>query len=152
MSNNYKIKKQHLLLGITDNLNDQKLVSKHKIENVCAMEQKLNTEVNTPWNKLSKSQKLKKLKLFSQKYIENEHLGENIDENISKKCWDFLSDAIDKKRINNKDVEYDQQTERIIKIKSLIYNVDVGQFALKRGNNGSSISSPPNFTLKPGVV
>jgi hypothetical protein len=145
MGDIYKLNKQHLCLGVRDNLNDKKLVSKHKIETVCNSEQKLNAELNKSWIKLSKSQKLKKIKAFSQNYVENEPMLKAMCEDerqcIIKKCWDFLSDAMDKKRVNTKDIEYDSQNEKILKIKSLVYNEELGQFALKRGNNGSIMTA-----------
>lgn len=152
MNDLYKINQRHLGLGKKDSLNDRNLVSKQKIELACNNEQTFNTETRKSWSKMTKTQKLKKIKAFSQFYVATDEtlklLGESDRTKIEVRCWEYLRDAMDKKRINNKDVEYDVKTETIHSIKSLVYNQELGQFALKRGNNGSSVSSLPKFNLK----
>lgn len=152
MNDLYKINQRHLCLGKTDTLNNRNLVSKQKIELACENERVSKTEMCNSWIKMTKTQKLRKLKEFSQYYVKTDEalksLNESIASKITTRCWEFLRDAIDKKRINNKDVEYDGETDSIISIKSLVYNNELEQFALKRGNNGSSISNIPTFNLK----
>lgn len=152
MNDLYRINHRHLGLGKRDTLNNRNLVSKQKIELACNNEQTFNTETRTAWIKMTKTQKLKKIKAFSQFYVETDDRLKLLDDEgrakIEVRCWEFLRDAMDKKRINNKDVEYDVETESILSIKSLVYNQELGQFALKRGNNGSSVSSLPKFELK----
>lgn len=152
MNDIYKINKHHLSLGKNKQLNNQQLVSHRRIEQVCNDEQDFNKETKKEWSKMTKSQKIKKLKLFSQTYTDGDQKTKDKTDvektQICKNCWTFLRDAMDKKRINNKDIEYNVETERIVNIKSLVYNYELDRFALKRGNNGSSISGLPNFKLK----
>lgn len=150
MDDIYKINKYHLGLG-KDNLNHTRLVTKTRIEQVCTNEQDYNSKTKKEWIKLTKSQKLKAMKAYSRVYADvHDNLQSKTDnekENITRVCWTFLRDAMDKKRIANKDVVYDVEEGKISEIKSLVYNDDLQRFALKRGKNGSSISGLPNFKL-----
>jgi len=152
MDDIYKINQYHLNLGNKDNLNEKQLVSKKSIEQVLEKELNFNKEIKKEWIKMTKTQKLKKLKLFSQEYVEdNEELStKNTSEKevIQYLCWQFLRDALDKKRINNKDIEYNIDDDKIINIKSLVYNSDLNKFALRRSKSSSSVENLPSFKLK----
>lgn len=151
MDDIYKINKFNLNLGNTKSLNAKRLVSKTKIDQACKTDQNICVNSKKGWSKMTKTQRLKKIKQFSQTYVnKDEFKGLNDQEKqvITKTCWEFLRDAIDKKRINNKDVDYDEENDVIIDIKSLVYKDQLKRFALKRGNNGSSISISPNLKLK----
>lgn len=151
MDDIYKLNKFNLNLGNTNSLNAKRLVSKTKIDQACKTDQELCVNTKKNWSRMTKTQKLKKIKQFSQSYVNKEEirdLTEKEKQSISKICWDFLRDAVDKKRISNKDVEYDEEKDMLVDIKSLVYKEQLKRFALKRGNNGSSISGLPNLKLK----
>jgi hypothetical protein len=151
MDDIYKINKFNLNLGNTKTLNSKTLVSKSRIDQACKAEQELCVNTKKGWSKMRKAQKLKKIKQFSQSYVNREEfkgLSDDEKQSISKICWEFLRDAVDKKRINNKDVDYDEENDVIVNIKSLVYKEQLKRFALKRGNNGSSISNLPNLRLR----
>lgn len=151
MDDIYKINKFNLNLGNLNSLNTKRLVSKTKIDQVCKTDLEVCENTKKNWPRMTKTQKLKKIKQFSQCYTNKEEfkdLNDKEKQSITKTCWEFLRDAIDKKRISNKDVDYDETTDMIIDIKSLVYKDQLKRFALKRGNNGSSISELPNLKLK----
>lgn len=152
MDDIYKINQRHLGLGGRDKLNERNLVSKNKMEQLCSNEQDNNIETKKEWSKMTKAQKLKLMRQFSLEFTQlNEDLQLKTDDEktkIQSICWTFLREAMDKKRIGTKDIIYDVEGGRIEEIKSLVYNDDLGKFALKRGKNGSSISGMPNFQLK----
>jgi hypothetical protein len=152
MEDIYNINKYQLGLGKIDTLNEKNLVLKNSLENALNNDIKKNDEQSVEWYKLSKTNKLKKIKIFSQQYIymldesSNTKKGEDEIIKMQLECWNFLRDAVDKKRLNNRDIEYDIEEGVIINIKSLVYNIDVKRFALKRVNLNSS--SLPVFKLK----
>jgi len=138
-------------LSVDGNINTKQHVSKNKIEQLLSREQEIVGVVKQDWVKLSKTQKLKKLKLYTAVYIDStlETTCLVKRERLIKGCWSFLRDAFDKKRINNKDVNYDIDDECILDIKSLVYNSDLDRFALKRSKSTTlSNNSIPSFRLK----
>lgn len=158
MDDLYKLNKYHLGLGKhpSTTLNDKNLVTKSTLDKVMERE-KEHCEQNkgVEWYKMNKSQKLKKLKEFSHSYgINNDditNLSEAHQEEIRRLCWAFLREALDKKRISNKDIDYDIDEQTIKDIPYLIYNRDLKRFALKRSKPGciSLNSSGSSREVKP---
>lgn len=141
-------KKFNLKQASLKTINSNNLVSKSKTEQPVKKDRFENP--NPTWSKISKTRRLKQIKQFSQSYTESEEfdaLSDQEKDKIKRSCWIFLRDAIDKKRINNKDVVYNPEFEAIIEIKSLVYNRQIDRFALKRGDNGSFVAEKPTLKL-----
>lgn len=149
MEDIYQLNKYNLGLGkfSTYNLNDINLVNKNTLDKIIERE-KEHSEQNegVDWYKMNKTHKIKKLKEFSHSYGLNDDeitdFTEDVQEQIRRLCWVFLREALDKKRISNKDIDYDMEEQIITSIPSLIYNHDLKRFALKRSKqNTSSLNS-----------
>jgi hypothetical protein len=101
--------------------------------------------VNLPWNKLDKSQKLKKLNDFADKYS----LEHKLDEKITSDLKQMLKEKLNRKCLQKiKDVQYNKETEMIISIPTLILHNH--RYTLKVPDNVSPLHSlaPKNKTVK----
>ena len=89
-------------------------------------EKKIN--VNEPWCKLNKSEKIKKLNIFAQSYKEANNLSEDEFELLIT----FLKETVDRKKLNkSKDVIWDKNTGFIKEIPCLVYIKHTRHFTLK---------------------
>ena len=83
------------------------------------------------WSKLSKTIKIKKLLIYSEKY-KNEN---NLSDDDYEKLIIFFKDCLDKKKLQRvKDVDYNRETGEIINISALIHNKTSNHFTLKNIN------------------
>ena len=104
------------------------------IEDFLEKEKALN--VKEPWNKLDKTQKIKKINDFAERYCSINGYN-NIEK---KKLIDFLIQAIDKKQFTKtKDLTYDKLTGVIKNIPNLEFNKKVGKFHLKKTEKNQSV-------------
>lgn len=89
-------------------------------------EKKIN--VNEPWCKLNKSEKLKKLNIFAANYKSANNLSEDEFELLI----NFLKETVDRKKLNKaKDVIWDKNTGFIKEIPCLVYIKNTRHFTLK---------------------
>lgn len=101
--------------------------------------------INLPWNKLDKSQKLKKLIDFADKYS----LDHQLDEKITTDLKTMLKEKLNRKCLQKiKDVNYDKDAELILSIPALI--IHNNRYTLKVPDNVSPLHSlaPKNKTVK----
>lgn len=112
------------------------------------LESEKNINVGEQWSKMDKTNKIRKLTNFAQKYAsannltEEEHMRLNI----------FFKDCLDKKKLcRTKDVNYDKETGEIKSIPALIHNKPTSHFTLKNIDKRVSTLkglAPPKKTVK----
>ena len=105
------------------------------------LEKERNTNLNEPWNKLNKTDKLSKMKIFSKSYI----IAENMNIEYEDKLYKFLKSNLENKRIQKvKDIVYDKITGVIIEVCGLKYMSEVGRFYLSKPGD-QSVSTSKNL-------
>jgi hypothetical protein len=107
------------------------------------LEDEKNFNKAEPWCKLDKTEKIKKIMEFTEKYKKDN----NLDEEETKKLLSFLKDSIDRKKLQRvKDVVYDKVTGLIKDIPSLVYTKSNKHFTLK--NIDKRVSTIKSLTPK----
>jgi hypothetical protein len=92
------------------------------------LENEKKVNVNEPWCKLNKAEKIKKLNVFAQSYKEDNNLSE--EEFVL--LINFLKETVDRKKLNKaKDVIWDKTTGNIKDIPCLVYIKTTRHFTLK---------------------
>ena len=84
-----------------------------------AIENEKNNRFNKPWNKLDKGSKIKLISDYMIKLKDEKDISENSINKLQKKILSLLNNG-DLNKIE--DVEYCQETCKIISIKNLQYN------------------------------
>lgn len=93
------------------------------------LEKERNTNLNEPWNKLNKTDKLSKMKTFSKSYVSKENMNIEYEE----KLYKFLKTSLENKRIQKvKDIVYDKSNGVIIEVCGLKFINEVGRFYLSK--------------------
>ena len=119
-------------------------------DNIFNLDSFLETEKNNnksePWGKLDKTEKIKKIMIFSQIYKETNEMN---DEEIQL-LINFLKDCLDRKRLTRvKDVIYDKTTGLITEIPALHFNKSNKHFTLKNTEKRiSTLKSLPPKKVK----
>ena len=109
------------------------------------LEDEKNKNKNASWNKLTKVDKINKLKTFSEEYGAEHKLNES----EVKELKTYLKSALDRKRLQNlKEVSYDKETGKIIALTNLSYNKLNKKFTLKNSDKKSS-TIKTSVTKKP---
>ena len=131
------IKYQNMLLN---KKTTQTTSSKSNISSLDCFLQKNQKNEKKSWSKLEKATKLKKLSEF----CDNQDC-ENKD-NLKK----FLLKCLQRKKLQrSKDVNYDEETGKIIDIHGLIFNKKKQKYTLKRtGKKGSTLKCLPRHEKK----
>jgi len=92
------------------------------------LENEKKVNVNEPWCKLNKAEKIKKLNVFAQSYKKDNNLSEEEFELLI----NFLKETVDRKKLNKaKDVIWDKTTGNIKDIPCLVYIKTTRHFTLK---------------------
>lgn len=119
---------------------DINIMSVSKIDNILENEKQKNKKES--WNKLDKTQKIKKLLSFSNKYCE-----ENKSDlyNVETLMFFFKKSLENNKLQKKKDLIYDKDTNEILEIPSLTF--DSGNFSLRNMDN-KRISTLKSLTPK----
>lgn len=92
------------------------------------LENEKKVNVNEPWCKLNKAEKIKKLNVFAQSYKKDN----NLSEEEFKLLINFLKETVDRKKLNKaKDVIWDKTTGNIKDIPCLVYIKTTRHFTLK---------------------
>lgn len=107
------------------------------------LEDEKNFNKAEPWCKLDKTEKIKKIMDFVEKY-KNDN---NLDDEEVKLLVSFLKDSLDRKKLQRvKDVVYDKVTGLIKDIPSLVYTKSTKHFTLK--NVDKRVSTIKSLTPK----
>jgi hypothetical protein len=119
-------------------------------ENLLNLEKFLEDEKNNnkaePWCKLDKTEKIKKILDFVEKYKKEN----NLDDEEAKLLLAFLKDSVDRKKLQRvKDVIYDKATGMIKEIPSLVYTKSNKHFTFK--NLDKRISTMKSLTPKKNI-
>ena len=89
------------------------------------LESEKENRFKKPWSKLEKGNKLNRLNL----YIEDEIKEKELDEDISKKLKKLLHTIFEKGILSkSSEIEYCNETFKIISIKNLVYNEDKNEY------------------------
>jgi hypothetical protein len=109
--------------------------------------------LNENWAKIDNNTKYKKLVNFSKKYVETNHL----DEEVLNILTSFLKESLDNKQLQRvKDVTYDKVTKEIKDIPPLTYNEETKTFSLKIDKNRihtlKSLPPSKNSTMKHKLI
>tara|TARA_E500000331_G_C17079469_1_gene636244 strand:- start:16 stop:648 length:633 start_codon:yes stop_codon:yes gene_type:complete len=108
------------------------------------LEKERKTNQNEPWNKLNKTDKLSKLKAFSQFFIESEEINTDYED----KLYKFLKMNLENKKIQKvKDLEYDKENGIISEIYGLKLLKEVGRFYLSKPGD-QHVSTSKNLAPK----
>ena len=92
------------------------------------LENEKKVNVNEPWCKLNKAEKIKKLNVFAQSYKKDN----NLSEEEFKLLINFFKETVDRKKLNKaKDVIWDKTTGNIKDIPCLVYIKNTRHFTLK---------------------
>lgn len=107
------------------------------------LEDEKNFNKGEPWCKLDKTEKIKKIMEFTEKYKKDN----NLDDEEAKLLVFFLKDSIDRKKLQRvKDVVYDKTSGLIKDIPSLVYTKTNKHFTLK--NVDKRVSTIKSLTPK----
>lgn len=121
--------------------NEQANTTDEKLSEYLENEKHINA--NTPWSKLTKTEKLRLLNLYANTYAITNSLTD--DETVILKS--YLKQSLDRKKLQRiKDVQYDKATGIIKSISGLIFNKQQKRFTLKR--NDSKSTTLKNITTK----
>jgi hypothetical protein len=109
--------------------------------------------LNENWAKIDNNTKYKKLINFAKKYVEANHL----DEDVFNTLTSFLKESLDNKQLQRvKDVTYDKITKEIKDIPPLTYNDETKTFHLKIDKNRihtlKSLPPSKNSTMKHKLI
>jgi hypothetical protein len=108
------------------------------------LEKERKTNQNEPWNKLNKTDKLSKLKAFSQFFIESEEMNIEYED----KLYKFLKMNLENKKIQKvKDIGYDKDNGIISEIYGLKLLKEVGRFYLSKPGD-PHVSTSKNLAPK----
>ena len=102
------------------------------------LEKEKNNYSNEPWNKLNKTDKIKKLYSFAATYVD---VNSIVEEKIAMEK--FLKWSLETKKISKvKDIKYDKCSGKILEISGLGYDSVTKKFAISRtGDNNTSTSN-----------
>jgi hypothetical protein len=114
---------------LSGNMLQESKSSSNDLENLEKfLEDNKTTNQNETWSKLDKTTKMKKMKVFAEKFTKEN----NYTEEESILLSSFLNDCLDRKKLQRvKDVEYDKVTGDIKEIPSLVFNKLNKHFTLK---------------------
>ena len=108
------------------------------------LEKEKNNYSNEPWNKLNKTDKIKKLYSFAAKYVDDNSIN---DEKIAMEK--FLKWSLETKRISKvKDLKYDKCSGKILEISGLDYDSETKKFAISRTGDNNDYTSKQLGTPK----
>ncbi len=86
---------------------------------------------NEPWNKLNKTDKIKKLYDFAENYVKDNSIMEE-KQTMEK----FLKSSLENKKISKiKDIKYDKAIGKIIEINGLKYDIPSKRFMISKSND-----------------
>tara|TARA_B100001093_G_C26779361_1_gene993868 strand:- start:70 stop:567 length:498 start_codon:yes stop_codon:yes gene_type:complete len=99
---------------------------------------------NEPWNKLNKTDKIKKLYDFANNYVNENSITE---EKITMEK--FLKSSLENKKISKiKDIKYDKSSGKIIEIIGLKYDKTANRFMILKSNDNHVSTSKQLGTPK----
>ena len=92
--------------------------------------QEMNENKKQPWNKLSKTDKIKKIKHYIQTIlIEKHHLSEEERHNAQK----YIMNLIDRKKLSkNSELDYDEESGIVSNIHIIMFNSSTRHFTLNK--------------------
>lgn len=106
------------------------------------LEQDIKNTRSKSWNRLDKTTKLEKMRVFL-----DDHRSEGVKDEEIKRIYEYLRTCLDRKRLANiRDVDYDVSTSKIINIKEISFNTTHKTFTIKR--RMQSQNTCHNKTLK----
>lgn len=112
-----------------DNIISEQNVSEKILDDF--LEKERNSNLKEPWNKLNKTDKVKKLVDFVKIYVK-----ENKIESEKEKMEIFMKSALENKKLSKiKDIKYDKENGIINSITGLTYDKDNKKFHLLRNDN-----------------
>ena len=127
------IKYKNMLL--TGNALTQTIQATKKANIDLFLEKESNLNRHEPWNKLDKTDKIKLL----TEYVILSASNFSLNETEIAEYKSYLIDSLDKKKLQHvKDVQYDNQTGKIIIIPTLHFNPTTRKFTFKRNEKRAS--------------
>jgi hypothetical protein len=141
------IKFKNMLLTSTGGASQvSKTVNSKKANIDLFLEKESNLNKHEPWNKLDKTDKIKQL----TDYVETSAPTFSLNETEIQECKTYLIESLDKKKLQHvKDVQYDNQTGKILNIPSLHFNTTSRKFTFKRNEKRASTSKSLGNGKKP---
>jgi hypothetical protein len=140
------IKFKNMLLAGTGALPAVRTVHSKKANIDMFLEKESNLNKHEPWNKLDKTDKIKQL----TEYVNVSAVNFALTPTEITECKTYLIDSLDKKKLQHvKDVQYDNQTGKIMNIPSLHFNPTSRKFTFKRNEKRASTSKSLGSGKKP---
>ena len=112
------------------------------------LQKEMNITKNLSWTKLDRGEKMKKLKEYATKYIQNNDIDIETDN-----LYQYLIDSLDRNRLQKvKEINYNKNNGTIESIPCLIFNTSSNRFTLKKNDKRvstlSSLSTGTKSTRK----
>jgi hypothetical protein len=138
------IKFKNMLLASTAPVS--KTVNSKKANIDLFLEKESNLNKHEPWNKLDKTDKIKQL----TDYVDASAPTFALNQSEIQDCKTYLIESLDKKKLQHvKDVQYDNQSGKILTIPSLHFNTTSRKFTFKRNEKRASTSKSLGSGKKP---
>jgi hypothetical protein len=129
------IKFKNMLLTNNSAVTDKQTIQSKKANIDLFLEQERNINKREPWNKLDKTDKIKQL----TDYVSQSASKFSLSEAEIIEYQSYLVDSLDKKKLQHvKDVQYDNQSGKIIIIPNLHFNPTTRKFTFKRNEKRTS--------------
>lgn len=140
------IKFKNMLLSGNNNVEKKHVQASKKANIDLFLEKESNLNKHEPWNKLDKTDKIKQLTEYVNSSAESFALNANEIEEYKS----YLIDSLDKKKLQHvKDVQYDNQTGKILVIPNLHFNPTSRKFTFKRNEKRASTMKSLGSGKKP---
>jgi hypothetical protein len=131
------IKFKNMLFASTGASPASKTVNSKKANIDLFLEKESNLNKHEPWNKLDKTDKIKQL----SEYVDTSAATFLLNETEIQEFKTYLIESLDKKKLQHvKDVQYDNQTGKILTIPCLHFNTSSRKFTFKRNEKRASTS------------
>ena len=129
------IKFKNMLLTGNNSVQAKPTVHSKKANIDLFLEKESNLNKNEPWNKLDKTDKIKQL----TEYVNTSASNFSLNPTEMADFKSYLIDSLDKKKLQHvKDVQYDNQTGKILNIPNLHFNTTSRKFTFKRNEKRAS--------------
>ena len=141
------IKFKNMLLASTGGVSPaSKTVNSKKANIDLFLEKESNLNKHEPWNKLDKTDKIKQL----TDYVDTSAPTFALNQSEIQEFKTYLIESLDKKKLQHvKDVQYDNQSGKILNIPSLHFNTTSRKFTFKRNEKRASTSKSLGSGKKP---
>lgn len=103
------------------------------------------TNLDEPWNKLNKPERLKRFNIYADEYVKTN----NLDKSVHDKLIIFLKDCLDRKKLSKvKEIEYDKTKGVVRSIPGLVFTKHDNHFTLKNMDKKKAVTTTATLSTK----